>query len=255
MRLSRRQLGSLGLGLVLLAGCGPSAPRKPRLSLFVGVDISQSFLDGPFYETSMDFLAHYLYAHLNGLGGAEVPNTLFVGPIGGARADEAKTFHPIQEFQDKSVEDLATQLRELFPRKTKNPTTDFNAFFEAVAQIVKSRSLILRPISVVMLTDGKPYVKEQGGKVDFRHLQLKPLEKLARNVTVRVFFTDAVTARSWQTEVPRRNIRLWTQDAEVMAYWKDPKILQPGARLETQDKFLAWLKDNVDFGVRARRVE
>ncbi|MBL0349683.1 MAG: hypothetical protein IPP68_04835 [Elusimicrobia bacterium] len=247
---------ALVLAAALLPACGGTAPdvKKPRLSLFVGIDISRSFLEGPNYEDSMDFLAHYLYAHLKGQGGLEVPNTLFVGSIGGTRADEAKTFFPIQTFEGKSVKELKEILTGMFPKKTSNPTTDFNAFFKDVAETVKSRNLLLRPISVVMISDGKPYVKENGGKVDFRNIEVKPLEKLARNITLRLLYTDAVTGRSWQTEVPRRNIRVWTQDAKVMAYWKDPSVLTPGAPLEKQDKFSAWVKDNVDFGVRARRV-
>ena len=54
--------------------------------------------------------------------------------------------------------------------------------------------------------------------------------------------------------VPRRRVKVWTQDAEVMVSWKDPKILLPETAMEEQTHFLAWVKDNVDFGVRARRV-
>ena len=34
--------------------------ETPRLVLFVGVDISGSFLKGPYFENAMDFLAHYI---------------------------------------------------------------------------------------------------------------------------------------------------------------------------------------------------
>ncbi|HNI58029.1 MAG TPA: hypothetical protein PKZ00_10630, partial [Elusimicrobiota bacterium] len=109
---------ALVLAAALLPACGGTAPdvKKPRLSLFVGVDISRSFLEGPNYEDSMDFLAHYLYAHMKGLGGLEVPNTLFVGSIGGTRADEAKTFFPIQTFEGKSVKELKEILTGMFPK-------------------------------------------------------------------------------------------------------------------------------------------
>ncbi|MCO5761344.1 MAG: hypothetical protein NHG36_07510 [Chromatiaceae bacterium] len=256
MNTSSRRLKVLALAAALLPACGGSgeAVKKPRLSLFVGFDISQSFLEGPHYEDAVHFLAHYLYAHMNGWGGLDVPATLFVGPIGGTRADEAKTFYPKETFEGKSVKEIQKILFDMFPKGSKNPTTDFNAFFKDVAETVKSRNLLLRPIGVVMVSDGKPYVKEKGGKVNFRDINVKPLEKLARNITLRLLYTDAVTGRSWQTEVPRRNVRVWTQDAKVMAYWKDPSVLLPDTPLENQDKLYAWIKSNVDFGVRARRV-
>ena len=40
-----------------------------------------------------------------------------------------------------------------------------------------------------------------------------------------------------------------------MATWKDPKIFLPGESMEKQEKFLAWVKSNVDFGVRMKRVD
>jgi hypothetical protein len=40
-----------------------------------------------------------------------------------------------------------------------------------------------------------------------------------------------------------------------MVSWKDEKILQPGVEFEQQERFFDWLKDNVDFGVRSRRVD
>ena len=83
---------------LLLAGCSGDGVPKPRLSLFVGVDISGSFLKGKHFDDSIDFLAHYLYSHLNGLGGCEIPNVLFVSSIGGAKENEPKTFHPIHNW-------------------------------------------------------------------------------------------------------------------------------------------------------------
>lgn len=244
------------LAAALLPACAGTGTgeKRPRLSLFVGFDISQSFLEGPHYHDAVRFLAHYLHAHMKGWGGLDVPATVFVGPIGGTRADEAKTFFPKETFEGKSVKELEEILYKMFPKGSKNPTTDFNAFFKDVAETVKNRNLLLRPIGVVMVSDGKPYVKEDGGKVSFRDINVKPLEKLARNITLRLLYTDAVTGRSWQTEVPRRNVRVWTQDAKVMALWKDPTVLLPDTPLEKQDKLFAWIKSNVDFGVRARRV-
>ncbi|KAA3657695.1 MAG: VWA domain-containing protein [Calditrichaeota bacterium] len=222
--------------------------------MFIGVDISGSFVRGGNFDDSINFLANYIYAHLNGNGGLEVPRVLFVGSIGGAKADEPKTFFPIQTFENKSIEEIKEKLVEIFPKDKLNPFTDYNAFFQQVALTVKKRNLILRPISIVMISDGIPDVKKDG-KTDFRSLDLKPLENLSRNVTVRVLYTNAVVGQNWQTTVKRRRVKIWTQDDEVMTTWKDPKIFLPDTSFAQQDKFFAWVHDNVDFGVRAMRVD
>lgn len=226
----------------------------PRLSLFIGMDISGSFIKSGYFDDAMDFLAHYLYAHINGYGGLEVPNVLFVGSIGGAKEDEPKTFFPIQTFQNKSVEEIRDKLHEIFPKDEVNPFTDYNAFFEQVALTVKNKNLVMRPISVVMISDGKPDVKIEG-ETEFRSLIVNPLERLARSVTLRLLYTDADTGKDWMTKVPRKRVRIWTQDANVMVSWKDPAILLADTPMEGQTRFFEWVKDNVDFGVRARTVK
>jgi len=222
--------------------------------MFVGVDISGSFMNSGYFDDSIDFLAHYLHAHINGVGGLEVPNALFVSSIGGATAHEPKTFYPIQTFQNKSVEEIRETLREIFPRTDSNPFTDYNAFFEQIAHTVKTKNLVLRPVSIVMLSDGIPDV-EMGDKTDYESIVLHPLERLARSVTIRLLYTNAVVGKNWQTKVKRRRIKIWTQDAEVMVSWKDTKIMLPQTPLDKQTHFFAWVDDNVDFGVRARRVD
>ncbi|MCI0532171.1 MAG: hypothetical protein L0Y74_09525 [candidate division Zixibacteria bacterium] len=240
--------------LALLLGCSSEEGVKPRLSMFVGVDISGSFMNGVYFDDSIDFLAHYLYSHLHGLGGLEVPGTLFVGSIGGAKANEPKTFYPKQTFQNKSVREIADKLREIFPKDVSNPFTDYNAFFEQVALTVRNKNLVLRPITVVMLSDGIPDVKRDG-KTNFGSIVVKPLERLARSVTIRLLYTNAVVGKDWQTKVTRTRVKIWTQDAEVLVYWKDPKILVPQRAMDEQTQFFSWVQDNVDFGVRARRVD
>lgn len=246
----------LGLALSTI-GCSlleSETEPAPRLTMIVGVDISGSFMKSGYYEDSLDFLATYLYSHLNGLGGLEVPNVLFVSSIGGATADEPKTFYPIQNFQNKSVEEIRETLAKIFPPSVSNPFTDYNAFFEQCALMVRNKNLVLRPLSIVMLSDGKPDIRKEG-ETDFRSLVVKPLERLSRNITIRLLYTDAVVGTNWQTLVPRQRVKIWTQDAEVMVSWKDPKILTPETPMEEQTTFLAWVEDNVDFGVRARRVD
>lgn len=244
-------------GLLALAGCdfaGRHAQADtPRTSMFIGVDISGSFMNGPHFDDSIDFLANYIHGHLNGVGGMEVPNALFVSSIGGAHADEPKTFYPIQTFENKSVEEIEQTLREMFPTDKPNPFTDYNAFFEQIAYTVRSKNLVLRPITVVMVSDGIPDVQKDG-ETDFGSIVLEPLERLARSVTVRLLYTSAVVGKNWQTEIPRKRVKVWTQDAEVMVSWKDPKILLPDTPMEEQPHFFDWVEDNVDFGVRSRRV-
>ncbi len=105
-----------------------------------------------------------------------------------------------------------------------------------------------------MFSDGIPDVKKEG-ETDFSSIVVKPLETLARSVTIRLLYTSAVVGKNWQTKVKRKRVKIWTQDAEVMVFWKDPKILIPDRPFEEQDRFFDWVKDNVDFGVRSRRVD
>jgi hypothetical protein len=105
-----------------------------------------------------------------------------------------------------------------------------------------------------MISDGIPDV-EREGKTDFKSIVVRPLEQLARSVTIRLLYTNAVVGRDWQTKVPRQRVKIWTQDAQVMVSWKDPSIMLPDTSFEKQERFFAWIKDNVDFGVRSRRVD
>jgi len=239
---------------VVITGCNLSTGNpSPRLCMFIGVDISGSFMNGKHFDDGLNFLAHYIYSHLNGLGEMEIPNVLYVSSIGGAKIGEPKTFYPIQSFENKSIEEIVTELKSMFPKEKPNPFTDYNAFFEQIALTVNNKNLALRPISIVMISDGVPDVK-RNGKTDFTSIVVKPLEKLSRSVTIRLLYTDAVVGKDWQTKVPRTRVKIWTQDADVLVSWKDPKIMTPGRPLEKQDKFFEWIDDNVDFGVRARRV-
>jgi len=246
---------SLLTGLVFIViGCSLDAEQKPRLSLFVGVDISGSFINSGYFDESLNFLAHCIYAHLESIDDLEEPNVLFVSSIGGAQPDEPKTFFPIQTFENKSVEEIEERLHDIFPDTVQNPITDFNAFFEQVALTLRNKNLVLRPVSVVMVSDGVPDIKKDG-ETDFRSLDLSPLEQLSRNITIRVLYTDPVTGRNWQTKVPRRRVKIWTQDAEVMTTWNDSTIYLHDKPIVEQARWTEWVKDNVNFGVRARRVD
>lgn len=230
--------------------------KAGRLAMFIGMDISGSYVKRPYFGDSLDFLSHYIYAHLKGYGKLEIPYTLFVGAIGGEKiANEPKTFYPIQTFQDKSIAEIRQKLVSIFPKNDKNVFTDFNAFFRQVASFVQKKNLVLRPVSIVLVSDGIPDVPKKDGKHDYRTFDLSPLETLTRNITIRLIYTTPEVANNWQTKVKRNRVKVWTQDATVMKDWQDPHILIPGIPLEQQTKFFTWIKDNVDFNVRLIRVD
>lgn len=230
-------------------------PVKGNMVMFVGVDISGSYKNTPYYEDSIKFLAYYLYGHLHAIEGLEPLNSLFVGSIGGAKPDEPKTFHPIQTFAYKNVEEIEAELHKIFPKKITNKFTDYNAFFKQVTEFAKNKKVVMKPITVVMLSDGIPDAPKVNGKHDYRYFDLKPMENLSRNVTIRLLYTSAVVGSDWQNKVPRKRIKIWTQDAVVMAGWKAPDIMLAGKPFTEQKRFFSWVKDNVDFPIGVKRID
>ena len=251
-------IAAVMMGLLLLGGCsslGLNEAPKPRLVMFVGVDVSGSFAQSTQFDDSISFLARYLYAHLNGLGGLEVPNALFVGSLGGARPGQSKAFYPIETFQDKPVSQIETQLRAMFPKDQPDNFTDYNAFIGQVADMVKDRRMVLKPLSLVMVSDGQVDVPGPQGRHNYRGIDFSPLEKLSRNVTVRLLYTSPDVGKKWEDAIPRRRVKVWVEPAQVMDTWKDSNLYVDSEPLDQQGKFLAWIKDNVDYGVRMRRVD
>ncbi|MCX6130950.1 MAG: hypothetical protein NTX25_18070 [Proteobacteria bacterium] len=256
-----------GILALLLAICVSSSARsddkeqaddkedpKGNMVLFVGMDISGSFKNHKYFTDSIKFASHYIYGHIHGTKGMKVIKAIFVGPIGGATVDEAKTFFPIQSFQYKSIEEIEKQLNEIFPTKVTNKFTDFNAYFNQVATFIKNRKLVMKPTEIVLFSDGIPDAPTPDGKTNFRMLDLKPLENLSRKITVRVLYTSAVTGDAWQNQVPRKRVRIWTQDDKVMAGWQAPDIYLKDTPFEKQDRFFKWVEENVDFPIHAKRV-
>ncbi len=237
------------ISIILISCSPPDAQSKARLVMFVGVDVSGSFLSTNYYNDAMAFLAHYIYGHLHGLGELSTLRALFVGSIGGQTKDEPKAFHPIHDLQDKDVKQIEASLREWFP--PKDSMTDFSAFFEEVARHTKDRNLSLAPISILIVTDGVPATQSQGGKSAYEKINLEPLEYLSRRVTVRLTYLRPKIAKHWQEDVPARRVRIWTCAGEVMVGWK--KQMEAGVELAQQEKLWKWVKDNVDFRVRARK--
>jgi hypothetical protein len=223
----------------------------PRTTLVIGVDVSGSFRGH--YDDAIDFAAHYLYGRLHGLGDLRVPSAVFVGSVGGDRPGEAKSFQPVHAFQGKSVDDIAHQLRELFP--PEDSFTDFNAFFDRVATLVKRQGLILAPLDIVVLSDGVPDVTAGDDAVRanlYTQIDLTPLEYLSRSVTVRLLYPSPTVAVNWERRITRGRVRMWTVDAPVMLGWREQ--LETDVGIDTQDDLWKWVGDNVDFRVRSRRL-
>lgn len=229
------------------AGCTPTQTRMQKISLFIGIDVSGSFYNSPYYDNAIEFASVYIYAHLNGLGDLKQPRALFVGSIGGDTADDPKAFHPIHDFRDKSVEEIEKNLRGWFPQS--NLFTDFNVFFEKVATITKRENLVLAPLEVVMISDGVPDISTRikSEKKRYTQVSLKPLEYLARSVTIRLLYSSSKVGDHWRKLVKRKRVKIFTGDVEVMVGWKNQMVT--GVPIEKQEKVLIWIKDNVDLRV------
>jgi len=242
--------------LLAVAACtpAPQANRTASSTLVIGVDVSGSFRDSRLYDDAVEFAAHYIYAHLNGLGGLRVPTALFVGSVGGARPGEPKAFHPINDFQGRTVDQIATDIRTWFP--PTDPYTDFNAYFQRVAGLVKERGLILAPLNIVVLSDGvpdaTPGTRLAAGQDPYAGIDLAPLEFLSRSVTVRLLYASPTVGDNWKKQIRRKRVRLWTEEAQVMAGWRTQ--LKPDLPLERQADLWKWVHDNVDFRVRSANL-
>ncbi len=243
-------LAGVAVLLIIVTACSPPSTGKvSRLVMFVGVDVSGSFLKSGYYDDALTFLSHYIYGHLNKVGELAGLRALFVGSIGGHSTNEPKAFHPIHDLQDKDVRQIRAALKEWFP--PTDAITDFNAFFAEVAAQTKDRNLTLAPICIMIITDGVPATGVREAKTTYEQIDLDPLEYLSRRVTVRLTYLDPIVAKRWRDSVPKRRVRVWTVPGEVMEGWRGQIV--PGVELAKQDKFWKWVKDNVDFRVRARK--
>ena len=241
----------LALGVV---ACSPSErAAPPRSTLVIGLDISGSFRHNSAFSGAIDFAALYIYCHLNGLGGLQRNTAIFVGELGGERPGQAKVFHPIQDLSGLSPDQISANLRAWFPQE--DPITDFNAFFQRAALHVRRNNLILAPLNVVLFSDGEPDYPGAGrltADERYKRVDLSPLEYLSRNVTVRLLYADPPVAQLWERRVPRKRVRLWTQDSEVMKGWR--RHMVDGVPMERQDSIWSWVQQVVDVRVRRERV-
>ncbi|HXQ29081.1 MAG TPA: hypothetical protein VN848_07425 [Gemmatimonadales bacterium] len=235
----------------LLAACtGGGAQKTPaKATLVIGLDVSGSFKNE--YDDAVAFASYYIYAHLHGLGGLHQPTALFVASIGGDRPGEPKAFHPIDDFSNRTQEEIASDLRTWFP--PRDAYTDFNVFFRQVASLAKERGLILAPLTLVILSDGVPDVGAQAhGGNPIARIDFSPLEYLSRSVTVRLLYASPTVGDEWKRLVHRKRVRLWTEEAPVMVGWH--RQLADSQPVEQQDSLFKWMADNVDFRVRTGAI-
>ena len=241
---------------VPLTGCTqePAQPQKPHNTLFIGVDASGSFKNSGYYDNALLFLAHYIYGHLHALGGLDTPQAMFIASVGGKDLREPKSFHPIHDFENKDVPHIEAELRKWFPAADR--VTDFNPFFAEVARITKERNLVLAPINVMIITDGVPDAATSGttagSQALYEKIDLRPLEYLSRNVTLRLAYISPKVGDHWRRHVPRERVRLWTVDGEVMKTWREK--LEPNRDLGEQVRFWKWVQDTVDYRVRSSQL-
>jgi hypothetical protein len=254
MMTPRRLFGLAAASALVLSvavACAPSAEggRVARSTLVVGIDVSGSFQGRGRYESSIDFAANYLYGHIHGLGGLKQPTAVFVGSFGGEKPGEAKSFQPIHTFQNMTVPQIAAYLRKEYP--PRDALTDFNPFFDRVATLVKRQNLVLSPLNVVMLTDGIPDTptERNDSLSKYKKINVSGLEYLSKNTTIRILYPRPTVAVHWEKNVPRRRVRMWTVDDEVMATWRSH--YKKGEAPQDQAELWKWITDNVDFRVRS----
>lgn len=216
-----RRFAAGAIIVTILGACTPvENPRRARSTLVLGIDVSGSFEATGNYNEAIEFASHYLYGHLAGLGDLAVPSAVFVGSVGGENPGETKSFQPIHAFQGKSPEEIAVVLREQFP--SRDGFTDFNAFFDRVATLVKRQGLVLAPLNIVLLTDGiQDLTADSDTASRFATIDLGPLEYLSRSVTVRLLYATPTVSVAWEREIDRRRVRMWTVDHEVMGGWRE----------------------------------
>lgn len=234
---------------IAAAQAADPAEPKPRHTLFVGVDTSGSFRHAG-YEDAMAFLAYYLYGHVNELGGLARARDLFVAAIGGKATNEPKAFRPIHDFAGKNIPQIEADLRRWFP--PTDPLTDFNAFFRQVARIAKERNLILTPITIMVVSDGVPDVPDlkPGSPDSFKTIDLSVLEFLSRNITLRLIYASPKVSDYWRRLITRQRVRFWAVEREVMTAWREQ--VKPNADPARQDRLWKWVRETVDYRVRAR---
>lgn len=248
---SFRRALALGLAAGLIVGAGADPPaaaaRRSAPTLFVAVDATGT-LAGERYDDAMAFLAWYVHGRVNGLGGLPIPGDLVVTAVNGT-SETPDRVRSVEDFAGRSVAEIEADLRTWFP--PGDGPRDFTAFFRRVARTVAERHLVLTPITVLVLTDGVPGADARPKRPAagaYREIDLRPLDYLARRVTVRLAWTSPPVAERWRTLAQRARVRLWTVDQEVMKSWR--AHLAPDTPPAGQDRLWQWVRETLDVRVR-----
>jgi hypothetical protein len=106
-----------------------------------------------------------------------------------------------------------------------------------------------------MFSDGEPDFPGAGRLTPeqrYHKIDLTPLEYLSRSVTVRLLYATPRVAQLWEQQVPRKRVRIWTQDWQTMQGWA--RHVNAGVAPEQQDSLWSWMSQIVDFRVRRGRI-
>jgi hypothetical protein len=95
-------------------------------------------------------------------------------------------------------------------------------------------------------------VRQAKNSSPIARIDLTPLEFLSRSVSVRVLYASPSVGDDWKRLIPRKRVRVWTQEAPVMVGWR--RQVHEGVPLERQDDLWKWIQDNVDFRVRTGKL-
>lgn len=244
---------TVAITLGLLSGCAEDAsgPRTPTSTIFIGVDAGSSFRSSGHYDHALAFLSHYIYGHINALGGLDKPQALFIAGLESTGQQEPEQFRSLREFDGKSVSQIEATLKEWFP--PSNSATDFNPFFREIARVTNARNLASSAITVLIITDGIPNVRSgpltAGAHERYAMIDLTPLERISGHVTLRLAYISPTVGTHWRAHVPRSHVRLWTVDTEAMKRWETH--LNPGVAPHAQDTFWHWLHHDIDVRIRS----
>ena len=104
----------------------------------------------------------------------------------------------------------------------------------------------------MVVSDGIPDVPnvKPGSPDSFKTIDLRTLEFLSRNLTVRLIYASPKVGDYWRRLIPRQRVRFWAVEREVMVGWRAQ--VKPDADPARQDRLWQWVRDNVDYRVRAR---
>ncbi len=89
-----------------------------------------------------------------------------------------------------------------------------------------------------------------GDESRYSTIDLAPLEYLSRSVTVRLLYATPTVSVSWERDISRRRVRMWTVDHEVMVGWKEQ--MESDLDPELDENLWNWVRDNIDFRVRSK---